>query len=231
MVQSPAAPRRSGSPRAHRWLATGIAVAASAAFAMPAHAQTTLNFNSLTDVDGSGVRYVNNCYVESGFRVAVAGLACGTEAALATWTSADPLFYTGSPALFNNLGETVEITATSGASFSLMSLGMAPVLGGFGAPTTVTFMGMLAAGGTVSQTFTVPGATTAMTAFTLTGFTGLSSVRFTVTSPSAEPYVQFDNVMLMAGTTAVIPEPSTYALIGAGLLGVAGMARTRRRRA
>lgn len=226
-VARPSAPCRTGAFAPARLFALCAALAAAAPAAR-AQAPVTVTFNSLTDVDGSGVRYVNNCYVESGFRFTAVGFACTETSALATWTADNPLFYTGSPALYNNLGPSVDVAAVSGGAFSLQSIGLASFLGGFGNPTTVTFTGMLAAGGTVMQTVQVPGATTALTVFDFSTFTGLSSLRMTVTAPSFEPYVQFDNVRLAAAApSAVVPEPATVALFGAGLAGLGAVARRR----
>ncbi len=215
-------------PSAARLAGALAACAALTAAAPAARAQSpvTLTFNGLAPVDGSGVRYVDNCYEEGGFRVAVSGLPCGTAAALATWTPDSPLFYSGSPALYNNLGPSVDFTSTGNFVFSLQSIGLAPLLGGFGVPASVLFTGFLAAGGTVTQTVQVPGATNAPTVFNFANFTGLTSVRLTVTAPGAEPYVQFDNVALTQGT-AVIPEPGTVALLGVGLVGLGAAARRR----
>jgi hypothetical protein len=228
-VARPTAPRR--GPRAGAYALAACAAVALAAPAARAQAPVTLTFNTLTDVDGSGVRYVNNCYEEGGFRVTAMGAACGAANALATWTSDSPLFYSGSPALYATTSASVDIAAAGGGAFSLQSIGLAPLLGAFGSPASVLFTGFLAGGGTVTQTVAVPGATTALTVFNFAAFAGLSSVRMTVTAPDFEPYVQFDDVRLAPAQAAVIPEPTTVALLGAGLAGVAAAARRRRRAA
>ncbi len=226
-VTRPTGPR--GGLRAGAYALAACAAVAAAAPAARAQAPVTLTFNTLTGSDG--VRYVNNCYEEGGFRVTALGSACGSPEALATWTPEESLFYSGSPALFAATSESVDITAVGGGAFSLQSIGLAPLLGGFGSPTSVLFTGFLAGGGTVTQTVSVPGATNALTVFNFATFAGLSSVRMTVTTPAFEPYVQFDNVRLAPAQAAVIPEPTTVALLGAGLAGVAAAARRRRRAA
>ena len=222
--------------RAARHSARAIAALVAVALAAPAApAQTTtLTFDALTAVDGSGVRFVDNCYEESGLRVMLTGSACGEAAALATWTPDQDLYYTGTPALYNNLGPSVDFTSLGGQPFSLRSMDLAPFLGELGVPTTVMFTGFLAAGGSVMRTVEVPaevprgtfGGPAMLTPFTFTGFDNLQSLRLTVSAPEFEPYVQFDNVTF--GPNQVVPEPATLALFASGLLGVGAWARRRR---
>lgn len=231
-------PLAAPSVRAARLGARALTVLAAAALAAPAaRAQTaTLTFNGLTATDASGVRYVDNCYQEAGFQVAAVGLGCGTAAggasALASWTPDNPDYYTGSPALYSNFGNAIDFTAVGGQAFSFRSIGLSPFLGQLGEPTMVMFTGSLATGGTVSQSVMVPGGVFGRTATpvmfaSFTGFTNLRSLRLAVNAPSGnDTIVQFDNVSF--GPAAVVPEPATVALFGAGLAGLAAVARRRR---
>lgn len=209
------------------FVATG-AVGAALPAAQAGAQTTTVNFNSLTVTDGSGIRYVNNCYQESGFQVAAVGLACGTPMAFATGGPDSPLFYTGSPALF--LGETtatqVDFTRVASGTFGMQSIGLGAFLG---SSANVTLVGSLMGGGTVTQTFNVM-ASPLMTAFAVnSAFTGLTSIRLSAMNANGEPLVHFDNLVFTTGVTAV-PEPGTVFLVAAGLAG-AGLAARRRRSA
>ena len=101
-------------------LVAAMLVAVPALPAASAHAQTaTLNFNTLTDPGNVGVRYVPNCYAEQGYVVTVVGVACSDQLALATAGPADPLLYTGTPALFLNNGTGVNLTGDSGSYYAI----------------------------------------------------------------------------------------------------------------
>lgn len=207
----------------------GGAVGAALPAARAGAQTTTVNFNGLTVTDGSGVRYVNNCYTEAGFQVTAVGLGCGAANVFATGGPDSPLFYTGSPALFLNDGTAtqVDFTRAAGGTFGMQSIGLGAFLG---ASANVTLVGSLLGGGTVTQTFNVLGAPL-MTAFAVnSAFTGLTSVRLTAANSFGEPLVHFDNLVFSTAATAVVPEPGTVFLVAAGLAG-AGLAARRRRAA
>ncbi len=205
--------------------------------AAPARAQApvTVNFNSLTPSGGSDYGYVNNCYQESGFQVTAVGLACGAQGANAfatVFSSAGPA-YTGSPALFLNdpTATLVDFTRVGGETFAMQSVGLSP----FGGPgsfgggaTTVTFIGSLFSGSTVMQTFNVSAMLAGLQTFSFSSaFTGLTSVRMSALDAYNEPIVQFDN-LVFAPSASTVPEPTTVALLGGGLLAIGAAARRRR---
>jgi hypothetical protein len=110
---------------------------------------------------------------------------------------------------FAESNEPVLTLTGGGASFALWSALIGPsTIGGGTVDMTVT--GMLSGGGTVSATFN--DLVTATTV--LLGWSGLDSVEFTTSDDAGLDDIQ-------------IPEPTTLALLGLGLVGVAGLRRRR----
>lgn len=123
---------------------------------------------------------------------------------------------------------TITLAQTSGSPFSLLSIDLARDFAFDPAPT-VTFIGALAGGGTVSQTFTVttpPGAPAAFQTFDFTGFTGLASVSWDQ-PVFTQGLHQFGNIHL---STAAVPEPTSYQMAALATVGSLGLLHLRRRK-
>jgi hypothetical protein len=85
-----------------------------------------------------------------------------------------------------------------------------------GSNITVDFIGNIAGGGTVSQSFTTDSAL-GLETFNFTNFTNLASVQWT---PTAGPnqWIEFDNININGSSATAVPEPFTVlgTLFGAG---------------
>lgn len=204
----------------HTIAVLSAALLAASAMAAPASAQTTLTFSEQS-CTGNTVQRVLSPYESDGFRLALR--APYSFAAICSGGAN----YAGSAGLFidvMNVGAT--LTRISGAPFAISSIALATYSQNTPTAQEVTFTGALVGGGTVTQTFTVPGTSgrPAFSAFTFDpSFTNLERLDFDV---QASPFYQFDDIVLNAST---VPEPQTYALLGAGLLAVAGVAARRQR--
>jgi hypothetical protein len=87
----------------------------------------------------------------------------------------------------------------------------------------VTFLGLLANGGTTTQSFSLALNAQAFTSVSLNGFTNLSAVRVLFGAPDFT--AQVDNVRF--ASVAVVPEPSAYLLMATGFVGLAAVLRRR----
>lgn len=127
-------------------------------------------------------------------------------------------FFAGANGFTSFAPAIIQLTRLSGEPFSLVSIDLARNFA-FDAAPTATFIGALAGGGTVTETFTVtsPSPPLVFQTFTFTGFTGVTSVTWTQPSPP-EALHQFGNIRL---AIQAVPEPPGLALLALALLLVA----------
>lgn len=173
-----------------------------------------LDFESLAhDAEVANVGY---SYEQDGFLVSNLNTN-GSD--FSSWGSSSA-FFTGSTALMNdNDAGLTQLTQIGGGLFSLSSITLAVAAPGITDENVgVTFVGTLANGSSVSQTFSVADGAAQVFAFD-SSFTNLASVRWT----NDAMYHQFDNI-----NVAAVPEPESYAMLLAGLGLVGAVARRRR---
>jgi len=174
---------------------------------------TTITFDSLEQA-GSGFQYMST-YSENGFQLTTAGQFASAQQGNSGW-------YFGSASLFNNQGDGVTTLARiNGGTFDFNSIDLAPVSTSYGAGATISFIGNVDGGGTVTESFTLNNSFSFQT-LTFSGFDNLDSVTWT----QVYNYHQFDNLVL--DQSAPVPEPGTMALLGLGLAGLAVYGKRRK---
>jgi hypothetical protein len=169
--------------------------------ATSARALIVIDFESL-EAGNNAVNYVGDVYTQGAFELTnlSPGVGLGTFGALESR-------FTGSTALFDDIADGVLMLDQIGdAPFDLVAINLASLNGSV--PVEVTFLGTIAGGGSVSQTFTVDGSPFVQQTFNFTGFSNLTKVEWI----QAPPYHQFDDIVVN-----VVPEPDAWLLIGTGI--------------
>ena len=169
-----------------------------------------IDFESLMQ-NNSGVNPVGSTtYIEDGY--IVDGIGLGTLGTLDTR-------FSGSTSMMASAGSIIALTKQGGGSFSLDSIDLAEFNTGFGIPS-VTFVGLLPAGGVTSQTFTLDGVAFSSETFNFNStFNNIVGAVWVQGNANAAQH-QFDNIQVSA-----VPEPACGLV---ALLAFAGLTRRKR---
>jgi len=217
------------------------------------HAQTTVLDFEEVPCGAGGLPVLLSTYSFAGFKISsVPAIRPPSTVGLGVWCpgQGSNIAFAGSKALFVNTFESSITTLVrgDGGAFGITSVKLANILGDIrGGP--ISFLGTQTDGTVVSQLFTVPiNNTPVLNLFTFsTAFARVTSLQWTTGSSDAlctstnntgicvnggRANVQLDDFTLNTTAqdrTSTVPEPSTYALMAAGLLGI-GLVRKRRSR-
>lgn len=190
------------------WLVC-LSLAASAAHAV------VIDFN--TQLGASPVNVAT--YSEDGF---IFTSSVSASNALTFWGTSNS-GWTGSPALFSNYTfETAKLAATDGLAFTLDSIDVSELFPNQGASAlNVVLRGLHADGTTTTTTLAMDGVFGMQTFVLGNAMSNVVSISWQTLTAVA----QFDNLVLQRVS---VPEPSSLALLGLGMAGLA-LVRSRRR--
>ena len=185
----------------------------------------TLTFADVPLPPNGGPVALGLSYTTQGYRfecqtVNPASPTCAVTSSLSVVGPANAVTGRSDPALFNNhtFGVT-RLTRADGSAFDLLSWRLGPLFNDRPLPALVV-EGTLAAGGTVTQSFVVPLGGTGFTLFNFgSAFRGLASVRWRAggfAPVAATNTVQFAAISVAPSDVAIVPEPATLVLVGAG---------------
>ena len=193
-------------------LSTVLAMAAGGAQAevITFNDSTVANHTSLTS------------YTENGYAFTLtSGSAYLTDANVGGATASSTFSYNGTDFLI--LSGSVTMSNAARTPFSVSSIDLGNFY--YAYPSTAMLTGTRADGTTVSQSFTSSitnqSSTTDFTTRALTNFTNLTA--FNIQQTSGVYYASVDNINVSA-----VPEPSTWGMLGLGLMLVAGALRRKK---